>query len=131
MILPDLWQHYILSCWTQPFSSSQLDADSPSSPLLTEISLCKQCSVMRWVRVHVSSWVYLIITQRESYFPRRLKPSHGLEILCRTCFISTSHVSPAMCHLHASSSFRQTQENPEGSVVAIYKKLWLACLLLT
>lgn len=43
---------------------------------------------------------------------------HGLEILCRTCFISTSHVSPA-----ASSSFGQTRENPEGSVVFIYKKL--------
>jgi len=43
------------------------------SALLTEISLCIQCSVTGWVRFHIccQCWVYVVISQRESYFPRK------------------------------------------------------------
>lgn len=59
-----------------PSATASLMHLFPPSPLLTEISLCIQCSVMGWVRFHISCqcWVYLVISQRESYFPR--KPPH-------------------------------------------------------
>ena len=131
-------QQYWLACGSSsmschvgsiPSATASLMLLFPPSPLLTEISLCIQCSVMGWVRFHISCqcWVYLVISQRESYFPR--KPPRELEILCRTCLTNTFLVSPETCYyLLASSRFEQTQERPESSGAALSKQLWPACL---
>lgn len=51
-----------------PSATASLMFLFPPSPLLTEISLCIQCSVKGWVRFHISCqcWVYLFISQKKA-----------------------------------------------------------------
>lgn len=50
-----------------PSATASLMFLFPLSPLLTEISLCIQCSVKGWVRFHISCqcWVYLFISLKK------------------------------------------------------------------
>lgn len=97
-----------------PLATASLMLLFPPSPLLTEISLCIQCSVMGWARFHVSCqyWVYLVISQRESYFPR--KPLHmSLKFSAELAspILSLSHQkSVIICLLlHTSNRLRRSQ----------------------
>lgn len=113
-----------------PSATASLMFLFPLSPLLTEISLCIQCSVKGWVRFHISCqcWVYLFISLKKKLLPKETSPRE-LEIFCRTCLTSTFLVSPEICYyLLAFSHFEQTQEKPESSGSALSKQLWPACL---
>lgn len=120
------WQ-YVMSCWSCSFSN--LDASLvPPCLLLNEISLCIQCSAVQQVRFHIS-WQYLLMSQRESHFPR--KPRHVI-MKCFAGFASLIFcflVSPDICdYTLVTSQFEQTQEKPESSGAALSKQLWPACL---
>lgn len=66
----------------------------PPCLLLTEISFCIQCSAVEQVRFHVS-WQYLVMSQRDSYFPR--KPPH----VSLKCIAELA--SPILCLCHQES----------------------------
>lgn len=98
-----------------PSATASLMFLFPLSPLLTEISLCIQCSVKGWVRFHISCqcWVYLFISQKKSYFPR--KPPHvSLKFFAELAspVLSLSHQkSVIICLLsHTLSRLRRSQK---------------------
>lgn len=123
------WGSGSMSCHVgaTPSAAATLVPLVPPCLLLTEISLCIQCSAVEQVRFHIS-WQCLVISQRESCFPR--KPHHViLKCFCRTCLIDTLHVSPQICdYILVSSHFEQAQEQPESSGAALSKQPWPACL---